>query len=398
MSEKDLRAHVKTELFAAALDILESLGINGDFESQNSALVGRPGFSWVSGPTRTKHPKLVVRDIQRTLPRQRLISPFRMKVDCKTDWSADLQDLLAFFAKHRSDRTTNERQSIDAVEQIYGYLTLNNLKYGVLSNWTRSWFLRRVEEGDRKILEYAGPIELPSSSGRPTMSILKAIVGMAMLSEKDWLCVSSTRFFGQTKTALKKQKKAIKRAGYYNVAPNHGTYPLLTLDYRLCDFQRISSRLSWCGSVVDAKLLRDSLNLPPLDVVCKIADVMRYPDACDVLAAEARMYASLQHLQGDVIPTMHGYYKIWGTLHLLALEPVGQAISEDRIITDELRHKMKSALSRIHASGYLHGDIARRNFCEKGDKVFIIDLERCRESTSKSELVKEEQLIDYQSV
>jgi hypothetical protein len=62
MNVEDLHAHVKAGLFAATLDVLESLGINGDFKSRSSALVGRPGFAWVSGATRTKHPKLVVRD------------------------------------------------------------------------------------------------------------------------------------------------------------------------------------------------------------------------------------------------------------------------------------------------------------------------------------------------
>lgn len=32
---------------------------------------------------------------------------------------------------------------------------------------------------------------------------------------------------------------------------------------------------------------------------------------------------------------------------------------------------MKSTLSRIHSAGYLHGDVARRNFC----KVFMVDFQ-----------------------
>ena len=34
-----------------------------------------------------------------------------------------------------------------------------NRRYGILSNWTRSWFLRRVETDGRKTLKCAGPIE-----------------------------------------------------------------------------------------------------------------------------------------------------------------------------------------------------------------------------------------------
>ena len=35
---------------------------------------------------------------------------------------------------------------------------------------------------------------------------------------------------------------------------------------------------------------------------------------------------------------------------------------------------MKSALARIHSVGYVHGDIARRNFCKKAN-VVLVDLE-----------------------
>jgi tRNA A-37 threonylcarbamoyl transferase component Bud32 len=40
-----------------------------------------------------------------------------------------------------------------------------------------------------------------------------------------------------------------------------------------------------------------------------------------------------------------------------------------------MKEKMKSTLSRIHSAGYIHGDIARRNFCKKGNAVFLVDLE-----------------------
>jgi hypothetical protein len=161
-------------------------------------------------------------------------------VEYKTDWTADLLDLPAFFAKTKARRNMNERQSIDALEQTYGYMTFNNNKYGVLSNWTRAWFLRRVETDSRKVLEYAGPVELCGSPGMPSM--LKAFVGMVLLSEKNWFYASPTldpappaRFFGPSLTARREQMKAIAAAGNYEVAPTQGAYPLLTLDFRLCD-------------------------------------------------------------------------------------------------------------------------------------------------------------------
>jgi tRNA A-37 threonylcarbamoyl transferase component Bud32 len=90
---------------------------------------------------------------------------------------------------------------------------------------------------------------------------------------------------------------------------------------------------------------------------------------------------------------MYGYYKVWGILHMLALEPVGDAISEDRVISKTLRRKMKAALGHIHSAGYIHRDIAWRNFCERGDNIFIVDLKRSWRSTGNWEKTAEMQLM-----
>jgi thiamine kinase-like enzyme len=73
-----------------------------------------------------------------------------------------------------------------------------------------------------------------------------------------------------------------------------------------------------------------------------------------------------------VIPTLHGFYQVWGFLQFLALEPVGNA-----------------------NAGFIHGDIARRNFCrtDSGD-VFLVDLERCQPSGNPSELGDEMDQVD----
>jgi tRNA A-37 threonylcarbamoyl transferase component Bud32 len=112
-----------------------------------------------------------------------------------------------------------------------------------------------------------------------------------------------------------------------------------------------------------------------LDVFCKIVDLFQRRDSINALNREVRNYATLQDLQSIVIPRVRGYYDIWGLLRLLALEDVGTTIPEDGPINTQTRTKMKSALSRIHSAGYVHGDIARRNFCKKANVVFLVDLE-----------------------
>jgi tRNA A-37 threonylcarbamoyl transferase component Bud32 len=103
-------------------------------------------------------------------------------------------------------------------------------------------------------------------------------------------------------------------------------------------------------------------------------------------------------LQGEVIPKFYGFYQVWGILRLLALEPVGDAISEDETIDEELRLRMKTALGHIHKAGYIHGDIARRKFCRKKSgektKVFLVDLEMCRRAEGPMELQNEMSQVD----
>ena len=96
-----------------------------------------------------------------------------------------------------------------------------------------------------------------------------------------------------------------------------------------------------------------------------------------------------------VIPTLYGYYEVWGILRFLALQSVGNAISDGEEIDEALRTKMKAALQHIHNAGLIHGDVARRNFCrtESGD-IFLVDLERCQTPENPSALEDEMKEVD----
>jgi hypothetical protein len=278
-------------------------------------------------------------------------------------------------------------------------MTFNNNKFGILTNWKHALFLRHAETPDCKTLEfYLVKLDGP---GQP-ISMLKAWVGMVLLAEDDWFYASPTpssvppgRNFGTSTTAWKERKGAVGDAEKYHMQPVNGAYQCLDIDFRLCHFDLSSACRGANGCVVTARFLPSSVGGHDLQVVCKVVDALRYPDAANSLDFEARAYAALQDLQGEVIPTLHGFYEVWGILQFLALEPVGNAVSEDEQIDQTLRTKMKAALQRIHNAGFIHGDIARRNFCrtDMGD-VFLVDLERCQPSGNPSELGEEMDQVD----
>jgi hypothetical protein len=74
-----------------------------------------------------------------------------------------MMQLNATFRGTRSDVVTE--QSLDALQQNYGYMTFNENKFGILTNWQHALFLRRADTPDRKTVEYYlveldGPISM----------------------------------------------------------------------------------------------------------------------------------------------------------------------------------------------------------------------------------------------
>jgi hypothetical protein len=99
-----------------------------------------------------------------------------------------------------------------------------------------------------------------------------------------------------------------------------------------CHFDLSSARRGATCCAVYEWLFQPSIEEDDLRVVFKVVDALCNPDAADSLKAEALAYLALEHLQGKAIPTLYGFYEVWGILRILALEPVGEAIGEDERI------------------------------------------------------------------
>jgi hypothetical protein len=133
------------------------------------------------------------------------------------------------------------RQSVDAVFQLYGYMTFNENKYGILNNMQHAWVFRRIETADNegKTLQCYGPINFDDLDNSPTTpSMLKAFVGTILLAEtaSTWFDSSPTssnvppgRYFGSTPTAIRERDAAILQAQSYHSVVVNGSYPFYHL-------------------------------------------------------------------------------------------------------------------------------------------------------------------------
>lgn len=186
-------------------------------------------------------------------------------------------DLIEYLTRSRlvlpCHRSVSEKQSVEALSQLYGYMTFNDNMYGILSNLNRAWFFRRVETTADGTLECAR-IEL---SGGPT-TMLKAFVGIVLLAEKHctptMFPAPSNRYFDSSSIKAKQERRrAVIAAKKYTMVPVNGTYPCLSIDFRLCNWERSSIRHTEHGScVVHAHFPRAKEDEGELAVVCKLVD------------------------------------------------------------------------------------------------------------------------------
>ncbi|PPQ97034.1 hypothetical protein CVT26_001292 [Gymnopilus dilepis] len=357
--EEEIRCHATFALHRPVERVLQALGVEGRFCSPHGvdyALIGEPDFLWISGKPQSADlcPKLVV--------------------EYKPWWEANLSDIPSTFADSSSDKLSE--QSLEALHQVYGYMTLNNNRYGILTNWKEALFLRRTETSEKTLDYYHVKLDRPLAVDSP-ISMLKAWVGITLLAEVDWFCAPAS----------------IPEHGLGS--PGIGKYQCLDLDYRLCLFDLSSVHRGKHGNVLETQILMPGRRQSEISVRCKVVDTSRYPFEAETLENEVDIYASLQNFQGLVTPKFRGYYCILGFLKILALQPVGVPIPRDASISEALRMKMKGSLRQIHEAGFIHGDIALCNFCLTTDeKVFLVNFQDSRRADAQTELDREMAEID----
>jgi len=208
-------------------------------------------------------------------------------------------------------------------------MMFNHGRYGGLGTWEKFYFFQRVECADHRTLQFAGPIKLLAT--RPSHknpSILKTFVAMILLSNRDWFYASpifcqgpQVRHFSDTDRGKAKYATAMQKAGSFVVTPTNGTYNATPLDYSLCNFDHTTLCCGRNSCILDAGTVSTNHKFK-----AKVVDITGPKFIVDALTHEVAAYAALDTLQGIVIPTVCGYFDVWGRLHLLALEDVGDNV------------------------------------------------------------------------
>jgi tRNA A-37 threonylcarbamoyl transferase component Bud32 len=335
-------------------------------------------------------------------------------IEIKPAWVLPTDDLVATFNQkviERQDDITSPVCVFDALRQIFGYLSYNLLRFGVLTCYDKTWFMYRPLEK---------PSELRISSAirhdrsHPTLLQCFMYIIKQALNDSYCPCAPSTPLLQQNRSAddnndqstdndhqpsgddndashedvsnhsLGKRKRSDRSQntrGNSKTARSHAvTTPLTDMSSKEENMAFDSDRIMYdrssfdvlgllgygrSGTVLEAHLYGEKVAL-------KICDLWQDPDLEDELQNEANIYCALEDLQGDCIPILKGAGCTDGGMFLIATEIAGEPI-EPQSLTAEERQKIRKALKSIHHHGYVHNDIRKENILirREGDRSSI---------------------------
>ncbi|KAI3637948.1 hypothetical protein MIR68_004597 [Amoeboaphelidium protococcarum] len=252
-------------------------------------------------------------------------------VEVKSMWAFDVGDELSDVL---NDGANDDYQKVKkVVSQVYGYMSINHCKYGILCTYDKFYFLKRdgSQQGSTLLI-----IKMVHRDQSAPYTVVKALSALILAACED-------HFYSSPYSTPPCSRSSILRGGFAKEAR----------------YQR----------------------------VIKLVDVAKCPDAAADLAREVRAYQLLELLQGTVIPKFYGYIDLAGSFDCLLIEDLGAGLEDDECndIESQIIDKVKLQLAQMHQLGVAHGDIALRNIIihrdslesNRHDAVRILDFGQC---------------------
>jgi hypothetical protein len=284
----------------------------------------------------------------------------KLIVEYKTPWSlGEIEDLVSEYQIQSKGWKLNPLQQkgniMRAVEQTYIYMTINRHRYGCLTTFNQTWFLKRVEDAanpDTSLL-YISPAISCSSIEPYTLTSAWLFILLTIEKDSGWL-YSSPRSSAVAIPFFRAGKESFKKDRYTSIV----------LD-GLIHWNNIIAR-SQAGAVATGRFM-DVEN-----VVFKTIDISKKEGGLDQFNHELSIYRDLEDLQGNVIPRLIAYGNLGGLLQVIVLENVGKSITREQ--AEQKHDEINAALQRIHENGVVHGDLRLPNILiDKENNVRIID-------------------------
>ncbi|CAG8634349.1 6659_t:CDS:2 [Paraglomus brasilianum] len=238
---------------------------------------------------------------------------------------------------------THYHKIVKLIQQIFGYMVINDMRYGLLTSYTRTWFLHRQNE-DPDILYISPSVDIDQSHTSTQPSFLECEV------------------------KIEKMRNYNRSRFLFGSVLGHGR----------------------SGVVLTAKLCGKTGAL-------KLADLYKNKELLEEMLNEIRIYVGpLIDIQGMHIPKLLRF----GVLHeaFVFILMTSAGISFAKLGNDVMKKEKLLAvegLQAIHKRGVLHGDIrlenimAEKNHLTGQSRVWWIDFALSKTGASAKDLDRE---------
>ncbi|KAI3633423.1 hypothetical protein MIR68_008370 [Amoeboaphelidium protococcarum] len=302
----------------------------------------------------------------------------RVVVEVKSFWLQafmECDDLYSSLTRcYIGKGSPSDRGVFFGFQQLYGYMSVNNLRFGILTTYEKTWFVRRVSGS----LDEVPKVEISQTvyrSQTESFTLLGALAGFYYHGIKGDDVFYAPPFTSPSRTVSVMLESFTKTAGY--------------------DFPHLKSSELEFGRVFgggeSASVLFVGERYLPSKIVCKIVNggkVRRGYDLDELpfnyLKDEAIILEKLEDLQGNGITKVVGTFCMMGFIYGILMEYHGVKLN----ITDQgvLCHKesilqrLRDVRDKMHTLGVAHCDIRRSNICWDSDTciVTLVDFSHAR--------------------
>jgi Protein kinase domain len=283
----------------------------------------------------------------------------KISIEYKTPWALNPSNIIEEYQKEssrfQSGSLKEKGKVMRAVEQIYIYMSINRHRYGCLTNFDKTWFLKKVEDDSntsQSVVLISPPVACDS---KEPYTLTSAWLYILLHIEKgtDWLYASPVSSQVSSPIFTRKRKRA-----------SNDKYSFIQLD-KIIHWKEIIGR-SQAGAVAIGSFKNEE------DVVFKTIDISKRNDGMEQFDHEVAMYKVLQRLQGLHIPRLLAYGSLGGLLIVIVFENVGRCITKEEAAEREV--EINEVLGEIHKKGIMHNDLRLPNIMvDKEGKIRIID-------------------------
>ncbi|EGX44643.1 hypothetical protein AOL_s00188g311 [Orbilia oligospora ATCC 24927] len=298
----------------------------------------------------------------------------RFIVQWKTPWNFPTPvDIREHF---RNERGNPQDTVVQAISQLYGYMTFNSLIYGAICNYEALYLFRRTGDTNLQV----SPRFLYTDRG--TQSPVAALTYICN-------CVVEAEYHYSSNSLVKREPRGTHVFSLEDVEVD-GTWdedikvPWTNMDLRLSGAIAKAIATVMTGEVI----ARPGINFRyQKQAVFKVYDITQTSNL-EVADAEIKAYNDLKLLQGKCIPRLYAAgTTTWGWLKFLVIEDCGQIASEKNIDLN-FWPRAREAIMELHKSGTIHGDVSLEIFAISNGDVKFIDLGACHQGSPAEQVAE----------